>query len=359
MLTTIAVAGAQPYDVTIGPAALDLLPQSLGADVRQVLVIHAAVLGDVVSGAEKQLRAAGFVVETMVVPDGEAAKTAEVAAAAWQRLGSLDFTRSDAVVGIGGGAVTDVAGFVAATWLRGVRVVQVPTTLLAMVDAAVGGKTGINTGEGKNLVGSFHPPAAVLCDLDLLATLPAPDIRAGLAEAVKCGFIRDPQILQIVEADPDAVVNPGSAQQREVIERAVAVKAAVVAEDLKESWLREILNYGHTLGHAIELDQHYRWRHGDAISVGMVYAAELSRRACGLDAATTNRHRDVLAALDLPVTYQGRRWEALLAAMRRDKKARGAQLRFVVLDGLASPTRLVAPDEALLADCYREVATTE
>jgi 3-dehydroquinate synthase len=214
-------------------------------------------------------REAGLDVYLAVVPDAEDAKSAVVAAELWSALGQAGFTRTDAVIGVGGGTVTDLAGFVAATWLRGVRVVQVPTTLLGMVDAAVGGKTGINTPEGKNLVGAFHPPAGVLCDLDALATLPRPDLVAGLAEVVKCGFIADPRILELVEADPVAALDVEGPFLRQLVERAVQVKADVVTADLREAALREILNYGHTFGHAVEQVEGYRWRHGEAVAVGM------------------------------------------------------------------------------------------
>nr|BFE69651.1 hypothetical protein GCM10020092_029520 [Actinoplanes digitatis] len=183
------------------------------------------------------------------------------------------------VVGVGGGAVTDLAGFVAASWLRGVRWIPVSTSLLGMVDAAVGGKTGVNTAAGKNLVGAFHPPAGVLCDLGALETLPADDLVAGLAEVVKCGFIADPAILDLVEGDPAAAVDPRSPVLRELVERAIRVKAHVVGNDLRESGLREILNYGHTLAHAIEKNENYGWKHGHAVAVGVVYAGELSRLA--------------------------------------------------------------------------------
>ncbi len=242
----------------------------------------------------------------------------------------------------------------------GVRVVQVPTTLLGMVDAAVGGKTGINTAEGKNLVGAFHPPAGVLCDVDVLATLPEADLVAGLAEVVKCGFIADPVILDLVEssvaADPIVARSAANPHLRELIERAVRVKAEVVAADLRESSLREILNYGHTFGHAIEQVEHYTWRHGEAISVGMVYVAELARLTGHLVGPEGDelvaRHRSVLGSLGLPTTYAAGRWDDLLTAMRRDKKSRGSTLRFVVLDGLAQPSRLAGPDDALLQAAY-------
>jgi 3-dehydroquinate synthase len=234
--------------------------------------------------------------------------------------------------------------------------VPVATSLLGMVDAAVGGKTGVNTAAGKNLVGAFHPPAAVVCDLDTLVGLPAVDLVAGLAEVVKCGFIADPAILGLIEAEPAAARDPASPVLRELVERSVRVKADVVSADLKESGLREVLNYGHTLAHAIEKVEGYRWRHGHAVSVGLVYAATLGHAAGRLDEATAVRHRSVLELLGLPVRYAGA-WPELLATMRVDKKARGARLRFVVLDGLAQPSILDGPTDELLAEVYREVSS--
>jgi 3-dehydroquinate synthase len=225
-----------------------------------------------------------------------------------------------------------------------------------MVDAAVGGKTGINTDRGKNLVGAFHPPAGVLCDLDVLATLPQVDYVAGLAEVVKCGFIADPAILDLIEADPVAATYAGNPVERELVERTVRVKAHVVGEDLTEKGLREILNYGHTLAHAIERAEGYRWRHGSAVAVGLVYAAALGRRLGRLDDHTADRHRALLARLGLPTTYRPDAFPALLDTMRVDKKARGNRLRFVVLDGLARPSTVDDPDPAVLAAAYAEVS---
>ena len=356
--TTIAVG--DDYDVVIGSGVLDRVGDLLGPDVERVLVVHPPTLPGLTSRVTAALEGRGYAVHAAEVPDAEAAKTAEVAAALWAQLGRAGFTRTDAVVGVGGGTVTDLAGFVAASWLRGVRVVQVPTTLLGMVDAALGGKTGINTPEGKNLVGAFHPPAGVLCDVDVLATLPVADLAAGLAEVVKCGFIADPVILDLVESatadDADRARSAANPHLRELIERAVRVKANVVAADLRESSLREILNYGHTFGHAIEQVEHYSWRHGEAVGVGMVYVAELARLTGHLSGpegdALVARHRSVLTSLGLPTTYAAGRWDELLTAMRRDKKSRGSTLRFVVLDGLAEPTRLAGPDDALLQAAY-------
>jgi 3-dehydroquinate synthase len=351
------------YDVVIGsgptglPGLLGELPGLLGAGVERVLVIHPAALRAIGGAVRDGLVAEGFSAITAEVPDGEEAKSAEVASTLWGVLGRSGFTRSDAVVGVGGGTVTDLAGFVAATWLRGVTVVHIPTTLLAMVDAAVGGKTGINTAEGKNLVGSFHPPAGVLCDLASLQTLPQQDFVSGLAEVVKCGFIADPVILDLVEADTDSVRRWDGPAVRELVERSVEVKAQVVTRDLKEASLREILNYGHTFAHAIEHVENYSWRHGEAVSVGMVYAAELARVSGTLEDAVVERHRSVLTSVGLPTSYRGDRWPQLLAAMRRDKKSRGSLLRFVVLHGLAEPGRIEGPDESVLRAVYAEVSS--
>ncbi|GAB1641655.1 3-dehydroquinate synthase [Krasilnikovia sp. MM14-A1259] len=354
-VTRIPVAGDRPYEVLVGRGLAPALAPLLDGAVR-VAVLHAPPMQSQAAHLAQELTAAGLRPTLLPVPDAEAGKTVQVAASCWDALGEAGFTRTDAVVGVGGGAVTDLAGFVAASWLRGVRWVPWSTSLLGMVDAAVGGKTGINVAAGKNLVGAFHPPAGVLCDLDMLDTLPGGDLVAGLAEVVKCGFIADPAILDAVEADPAAATDPHGPVVRELIERAIRVKAEVVSADLRESGLREILNYGHTLGHAIEKREAYRWRHGHAVAVGLVFAAELSRLAGRLDDATAARHRAALELLGLPTSYPGDAWPELLAGMRVDKKTRADTLRFVVLDGLAKPGTLAGPDDALLARAYEAVS---
>jgi 3-dehydroquinate synthase len=353
--TSIAVRGDVPYEVRVGTGLLGELPALLGSGTSRVAIVHPKALAATGEAIRADL-AGTYEAITIEVPDAEEAKSVQVLAYLWSVLGQAGFTRSDSIVGVGGGATTDLAGFAAATWLRGVRVVQVPTTLLGMVDAAVGGKTGINTPDGKNLVGAFHPPAGVLCDLAALETLPRNDYVAGLAEVVKCGFIADPAILDLVESDLEAATRPDGPHTQELIERAVRVKAEVVSADLKESGLREILNYGHTLGHAIERNERYQWRHGAAISVGMVFAAELGRLAGRLDEPTAQRHRELLGALGLPLTYDAAAWPRLLDAMRLDKKSRADRLRFIVLHGLAKPAVLEAPDPLLLAAAYAEVS---
>ncbi|GAA0809408.1 3-dehydroquinate synthase [Spirilliplanes yamanashiensis] len=353
-VTRINVAGERPYDVLVGRDLPGALPALVDGAARAA-VLYSAPLRARAEAIAAGLAAAGARPLPIEVPDAEAGKTVEVAARCWDALGAAGFTRTDVVVGVGGGAVTDLAGYVAAAWLRGVRWVPVSTSLLGMVDAAVGGKTGVNIAAGKNLVGAFHPPAGVLCDLDALDTLPPVDLAAGLAEVVKCGFIADPAILDLVERDPAAAADPHGAVVRELIERAIRVKAHVVGADLRESGLREILNYGHTLAHAIEKVEGYTWRHGHAVAVGTVYAGELSRLAGRLDDATAARHRAVLELLGLPTSYAGE-WAGLLKTMRVDKKARADRLRFVVLDGLAKPGILDGPDDALLERAYAAVA---
>jgi 3-dehydroquinate synthase len=354
-VTRISVAGDRPYDVLVGRDLLGALPELVTGAARAA-VLYAPPLKAQASAAADALSAAGLRPLPIEVPDAEAGKSIDVAARCWDELGAAGFTRTDVVVGVGGGAVTDLAGFVAASWLRGVRWVPVSTSLLGMVDAAVGGKTGVNTAAGKNLVGAFHPPAGVLCDLDLLDTLPADDLVAGLAEIVKCGFIADPAILRLIEGDPAGSADPRGAVLRELVERAVRVKADVVGADLRESGLREILNYGHTLAHAIEKHEHYGWKHGHAVAVGLIFAGELSRLAGRLDDATAARHRAVLSLLGLPTSYPAAAWPYLLAAMRVDKKARADTLRFVVLDGLARPGILTGPTEETLVQAYRAVS---
>ncbi|WP_062520518.1 3-dehydroquinate synthase [Demequina silvatica] len=356
----IPVPTSVPYDVTVGENLLPDVVAAVPDAAARVLVVTAAPLRRHVDNLKALLDARGLTVVIAEVPDAEEGKSAEVLAFCWGVLGKSDFTRSDVVIGFGGGAVTDLAGFVAATWLRGVGVIQVPTTLLAMVDAAVGGKTGINTTEGKNLVGAFHEPLAVFCDVRALDTLPRNDLLAGLAEVVKCGFIRDQEILTLVEQNlatlRDAELDVVRPVLVELIARAIQVKSDVVAADLKESFLREILNYGHTFGHAIEYTERYQWRHGAAVSVGMVFAAELAHLAGRLSEDEVERHRAILSGLGLPISYPGHRWDALLTAMKRDKKTRGDLLRFVILAGIGNPIRLEGPDPALVQGAYAAIA---
>lgn len=364
----VHVATDHPYDVVIGhgltgEVAAVLSDAAPGA--RRVVILHQPPLAELAGRVAHRVRGAGLEAVLHETPDAEAAKTAAGAAECWDVCAEAGLTRQDVIIGVGGGATTDLAGFIAATWMRGIRVVQYPTTLLAMVDAAVGGKTGINTPAGKNLVGAFHEPAAVLVDLDVLETLPHPEIVAGSAEIIKAGFIRDPRILETYEADPAAACDPHGTLP-ELIEAAVTVKADVVGQDLRESSLREILNYGHTYGHAVEQHENYRWRHGNAVAVGMVFEAELAHAAGLLSADGVAQHRRILRSVGLPVSYDGGTLDELLEVMGRDKKNRDGSLRIVVVsdrgDGGGStgggytPERLVDPDHADLVTAYEKTS---
>lgn len=359
----IEVRAERDYPVIVGRGLLGHLPGLLTGSQR-VAVIHPATLLATAEAVRDDLSDSGHEVTLIEVPDAEDQKTAEVAAFCWTVLGTAGFTRSDSIVGLGGGATTDLAGFVAATWLRGIRVVQLPTTLLGMVDAAVGGKTGINTDAGKNLVGAFWSPAGVLCDVTALETLPRNDLVAGMAEVVKVGFVRDLSILDDVEHDPFRATDTAGDLLPDLIRRAIQVKADVVSADFRETSAtagggigREVLNYGHTFAHAVERRERYRWRHGAAVAVGMMFVAELAALGGRLTEAEVDRHRRVLDLLGLSTTYPAGHWSALLSAMGVDKKARGSLLRFVVLAGLGHPVVWEGPDPALLAAAYDAISS--
>ena len=359
MSTTIGVTGPHPSTITVG-RDLGFAPIAAALDeaVVKVLIIHARPLAARAVALAEHLRSLGYEVATADHPDAEAGKAIEVVAGLWDTCGHLQLGRKDVIIAMGGGATTDMAGFVAATWLRGVTLINVPTTLLGMVDAAVGGKTGINTSVGKNLVGSFYPADAVIADMSLLATLPREDLAAGAAEVIKCGFIADPEILRIVgETSPEILLDPSSEQLAEITTRAITVKARVVSADLTEGGLREILNYGHTLAHAIERANDYTWRHGDAVAVGCCFAARLSAQRGLLGAEEVALHDELFARVGLPTRYEDSSLEELTHIMASDKKVRRGILRFVLLDGIANPStftvepnELVAPARAIGID---------
>lgn len=294
---------------------------------------------------------------TIKVPDGEAGKSPEVLLSIWQELGELGLNRQDLIIGIGGGTVTDLAGFAAASWLRGIDWLAIPTTIAGMVDAAVGGKTGINSTHGKNLIGAFHSPVGVLIDLNWIETLSERDVAAGMAEVVKCGFIVDSDILQLLDHKSLKDVCNDAELQLELIHRAVSVKASVVGADFKESYLREILNYGHTLGHAIEKHSNYVIRHGEAVSIGMCFVAELAASKIGLSQEVLERHYKILQALKLPTSYESSAWNELLETMGLDKKVKSGALRFVAIEEIGKCTRIEAPTADELAAAYARISS--
>jgi 3-dehydroquinate synthase len=296
-------------------------------------------------------------VHIFTVPDSEAGKSFASYQKVLDWLGAAGFTRNDLVVAVGGGAVTDLSGFVASCWLRGIDWVAVPTTLAAMVDAAVGGKTGINSEYGKNLIGSFYSPISVLVDLSWLDTLSDRDFAAGLAEVLKSGFIVDGQIIELLKEKKLQQVRSSRALTLELIIRTVAVKAKVVSGDFKESFDREILNYGHTLGHAIELQSKYTLRHGECVSIGLVFAANLAKQLGILSEEIAALHQEILNNLGLPVSYESRHWPELRANMAIDKKSRSGTLRFVAISDIGKTLRIGAPSESDLLAAYERLCS--
>lgn len=278
------------------------------------------------------------------LPEGELQKSGTVYLQALEQLAEAGFTRSCVVVGIGGGATTDLAGFVAASFLRGVEWLAIPTSLAAMVDAAIGGKTGINLDAGKNLAGAFYSPSKVIIDESFLSSLSQRDLKAGLAEVAKCGFISDPEILHLISQGWNSNLS-------ELIKRAIEVKAKVVGVDFRESFEREILNYGHTLGHAIERHSNYELRHGECVAIGIIYAGYLSERLSGLAHDDAQLHRSIIGSLDLPTSYRSDAWPQLYQLMSRDKKNR-SHLRFVTLSSIGKPVRLENPNPEILKEIY-------
>ncbi|CAN5880385.1 3-dehydroquinate synthase [soil metagenome] len=349
----VEVVVAAPYDVVIGRGVLDDLAELLAAtpvaSARRAAIVTTADVADHYAAAVTAgLEAAGLAVHERCVPDGEAAKSLTVLGELYDWLASIPLTRSDVVIGLGGGVVTDLAGFLAATWHRGVAVLQVPTTLLAQVDAAIGGKTGVNLAAGKNLVGAFHQPIAVVVDLATLDTLPARELRSGMAEVIKCGFIGDPQILDLIERDPAAACDPAAGVLPDLVRRAVAVKAQVVAADTHEHGQRALLNYGHTLGHALETITGYtRYRHGEAVALGMRFAAAVAEQ-CGIaEAGLTDRTVALLDAVGLPTTSDPVDADEVFAVMARDKKVRDG-LRLVLCERPGAARLVAAPDRSTL-----------
>jgi 3-dehydroquinate synthase len=277
------------------------------------------------------LQAQGHKAVCAVIPAGESSKCEEQLFLLYNQALDAALDRSSCVVALGGGVVGDVAGYLAASFMRGIPFVQVPTSLLAMVDSAVGGKTGINLPRGKNLVGAFHQPALVLADLQTLRTLPQREYISGLAEVIKYGMIADKNFFCRIEAQAERLLNMEESVLAEVVRRCCEIKADVVRQDERETGLRAILNYGHTLGHAVERVTDYRqYLHGEAVAIGMAYAARLSVELTGLNPEVCRRLITLLQTLGLPVSADGLPWADLRKAMQHDKKTRHNTLKFVL-----------------------------
>ena len=337
------------YPVSFGQDLNTQVANLMKAHTNKVLLLSAPPMVPAANCLAQHLDSLGKQTTVKVLPDGESAKQLPVLAEVWQAAASAGLERHDLIVALGGGATTDLGGFAAATWLRGIDLITVPTTLLAMVDAAIGGKTGIDWNTGKNLVGAFYPPLGVAVDFTILRTLSPDHLREGLAEALKCGFIRDQQILNIARENAALLMDPDSSQLQDIIRRAVTVKADVVSTDLYESGQREYLNYGHTLAHAIERVEDYRFPHGLAVAIGMVFAANLGA-VLGLGPNNlVARLSEQLESAGLPTTYTAHTFSQLLPIMFSDKKVRGGQLRFVLLQDWGKPVVTVVADPQALS----------
>ena len=328
--------GARSYQILVGRALLKELGArcaSLKLGQRCALITDTHVAPLYAAAAERSLRKAGFEPIRITVSAGETAKSLKTVQSCYDQLAQHRLERRSFIVALGGGVAGDLAGFVAATYLRGISFVQVPTTLLAQVDSSVGGKVGVNLAAGKNLVGAFHQPKLVLCDLDTLRTLPKREFLAGLAEVIKYGIISDAALFKRIERDLAKILRKDSKVLTEVVARCCSIKAEVVGHDETESGLRAILNFGHTIGHAIENISGYgKFLHGEAISIGQVAAASLSSQLTGLRADEAERIRTLFIRAGLPVALKldASRRAKLLAAMKLDKKVSGGQVKFVL-----------------------------
>ena len=352
-MDNIKVRAEIDYEVIVGGEWFSFL-QTVQRSHRKVLLVAPDFIAESVRLRELTKEAGIFL---FITPDGESQKDYSTVERIWTLLGREEFGRNDAIVAIGGGATTDLAGFVAATWLRGIAWYGVPTTLAGMVDASVGGKTGINTAAGKNLVGSFYSPRAVCADMSWLQSLSDRDFAAGLAEVIKTGFIQDITILQLLDGVPG--ISAARALAVNLVGKSVAVKAAVVSADFKEGRLREILNFGHTLGHALEKMANYRMRHGEAVAIGLHFAAILSESELGLPEADTLHLKEMLEKFQLPVTVRKGEYQfsEVLALMTTDKKSRDGKIRFVGIRAPGEPDWIEAVSADLLSQTYEKITT--
>jgi len=340
-MKSINIKAERNYEVVVGADGLAAIKQ-ISQEHNRVLLIAPNSLIKLFKLKESK----NLII--FATPEGENQKSIATLERIWRKCAGASIARGDAIIGFGGGATTDLAGFAAATWLRGISWYAIPTSLAGMVDAAIGGKSGVNAATGKNLIGSFYSPTKVLIDPTFLKKLPLRDLSAGMAEVIKCGFISDYKILNLVQED--------EINYSELIRRAVKVKAEVVSKDFRESRLREILNYGHTLGHAIEKDSKYKLRHGEAVSIGMVFAAELSKDLAGLDSDAVDLHRELLNRFNLPIKYPRNRWKSLATLLLQDKKVKQDKLRFIGISRIGKPVWLEDVSSSLLAMVYERIA---
>ncbi len=327
----IHVQAERTYSVVVGCNWQEELIELITSHQKVLFIVPA----ELASHVEKFINSHSLThVSFFSTPSGESQKSISVLEKLWEQCAEISLGRLDALVGFGGGATTDLAGFAAASWLRGVQWYAVPTTLAGMVDASVGGKTGINAEAGKNLIGAFHSPSAVLIDATFLDTLSDRDFNAGMAEVIKTGLIEDSSILDLCESTSSL-----RSVAIKLIAKSIHVKARVVSADFQEGKLREILNFGHTFGHAVEKQSKYSLRHGEAVAIGVIYALRLSESLAQLPSSVTSRVISLFKRLDLPTTLPSEyaQWDELLISMQGDKKSRNSILRFIGLTEIGKP----------------------
>ncbi len=336
MPTVNVPLGKRSYDIEIG-TSLDLAGErlkDLGLGRKMALVTNPTVKKLHGQRLIDSLKAAGFLVMSIEIPDGEQFKNLDWANAIYTALLTNSFDRKSALVALGGGVIGDLTGFAAATFMRGVPFIQVPTTLLAMVDSSVGGKTGVNHAMGKNMIGAFYQPRKVLMDLSVLKTLPKEELLAGMAEVIKYGVIRDQAFFEYLETHREAVLGLDAGALAGIIARSCEIKADVVSKDEREAGLRAILNFGHTVGHAIETAENYTMRHGEAVAIGMVYAARLARDSGLCSPSVPDRIEKLIRAYGLPADLSALKRKpsvtGLMDTMQVDKKAEAGKVRFIL-----------------------------
>jgi len=350
--------GDRSYPIVIGSGLLSKVGEQikdvLGTGLRVLIVTDSNVEPLYLNQLQDSLGKAGYNVASQPVPAGEASKSIEQIASIWSAAVDARLDRKSVIVALGGGVVGDLAGFAAASYLRGVKFVQVPTSLLAMVDSSVGGKTGINLPQGKNLVGAFHQPSMVIADLNLLSTLSEREFSSGMAEVIKYGVIHDADLFAKLEQNVSELRQLDPESLAFVVKRSCEIKADVVRQDEREGGVRAWLNFGHTLGHAIENTCGYGVHlHGEAIAAGMVYAARLSEVQKGFPPDQTQRLIDLFTAFDLPTTFTDGKWSELLEVMTADKKAENAVPRFVLADRIGKALLPEEVPEEILAATFR------
>ncbi|GAB6099048.1 3-dehydroquinate synthase [Halanaerocella petrolearia] len=351
--------GARSYEIKIGE---DILPQ-LGnylqeLDIGSKVLIISNSLVDSLYGSEVEeaIREAGFKVEKALIPDGEEYKSLDTAQDLYDQAVETGLDRTSTIVALGGGVVGDIAGFIAASFMRGINFVQVPTTVLAQVDSSVGGKVAVNHPQGKNLIGDFYQPKLVVADKKVLSTLEERELKAGLAEVIKYGVIWDQDFFDFLAKNKNKILDLETESIVKMVKRSCEIKAAVVAEDETEEGLRAILNYGHTIGHALESVTDYkRYRHGEAVAIGMVAAAKLGYKLDLLDKADLKEQQDLVAGFELPITYKGLDNDKIIKALSKDKKVKNGVVRFILATEIGEVTITSDVPETKIRDTLEEL----